>query len=102
MGEPLTVAERGDHTEITVLEACVVRWSDDGCIWRTLGEFAAGDVYRDFEASERGRHYATVVDGQIRWQYMPLGAAKVFAEVMEPWLPSRAPADRAGSSRRHR
>lgn len=90
----IKVVQRDDHTEITVLQPCTLAWSVDNCTWHTLRDAdevcRTGGVFRDYEAPlNRPRQYMASVEGQTVAWAPTREAAVAFADMMEPWFPSR-------------
>jgi hypothetical protein len=94
-GSHIKAVQRDDHTEITVLQPCTVAWSVDNCTWHTLRDAdevcRTGGVFRDYEAPlGHPRLYTATVDGRtVQWVPTNEAAFVAFADMMEPWFPSR-------------
>lgn len=88
--DPLSVEYNADHTEVHVRYPCSVRWSTDTCTWHDMGSFDVGHTIVDPDGTPaKPRSYMSIdADGHVQIYYHQ-AAALSFADMMEPWFPTR-------------
>jgi len=88
--EPMLSVSRDDaNPEITVLQDCSIRWSTDTSTWCDMGPRQAGHVFRDAASTPNNPRSYMATDGVRTQCYWSRGAGMAFADMMEPWIPTR-------------
>lgn len=85
----LSVSKDDSNPEIVVLRDCSIRWSTDTSIWYDMGPRQAGHTFRDAASTAINPRSYTATDGVRTQTYYSRGAAMSFADMMEPWIPTR-------------
>lgn len=90
--ELLKITVFADYTQITFLRDCTVRWSTDTVTWHDMGTRTEGFLLRDDGGGQQNpeRSYMAIpLDGGPSLTYWSRQAGLAFADLMEPWFPSK-------------
>lgn len=85
----LSVSKDDSNPEIVVLRDCSIRWSTDTSTWYDMGPRQAGHVFRDAASTAINPRSYMAVDGDRTQTFYSRGAAMSFADMLEPWIPTR-------------
>ena len=85
----LGVSKDAPNPKITVLQDCQIRWSTDTCTWHDMGRYEAGASFRDPGSTASNPRSYMAVDGDRTQIYYSRRAGMSFADMMEPWIPTR-------------
>jgi len=88
--EPMLDVSKDDaNPEIIVRQDCSIRWTIDTTTWHDMGRFEAGTVFRDADSTASNPRSYMAVDGDRTQPYYSRRASMSFADMMEPWFPTR-------------